>query len=275
MTQLPSLENVSRIAQSAGQILMAWFGRLENVELKGSIDLVTDADRAAEAHLVEALGTLFPEAAILAEEGSGHDTTSAYRWLVDPLDGTTNFAHGYPVFCVSLGLEFEGEVVLGVVHDPTRNETFAAERGQGATLNGEPLAVGKRDAISHALLMTGFPYDVHHDERNNLGHFMAFMKQARALRRDGSAALNLAYVAAGRVDGYWEEKLNPWDLAAGSLLVTEAGGCVSDYAGGATFLVEGNVVAANPELHRVLLEQIQREEQREPKRSVGWSSIKK
>jgi myo-inositol-1(or 4)-monophosphatase len=242
------LEPTVAIAREAGSLLMNHLGQLDGVEYKGTLDLVTDADRASETLLVERLAALLPGAGILAEEGSGFETGSEQRWIVDPLDGTTNFAHGYPVFAVSIALESAGERVLGVVHDPTRNECFTAVRGEGAHRNGEPLRVGAADRLDRALLVTGFPYDVHTADRDNLTQFRSFLKQVRAVRRDGSAALNLAYVAAGRFDGFWEEALAPWDMAAGALLVEEAGGEVTGYLGRPLDLKAGHLIAANPSL---------------------------
>ncbi len=243
------LEPTVAIAREAGSLLLDYLGRLERVEYKGTLDLVTDADRASETLLVERLARLLPGAGILAEEGSGFETASEQRWIVDPLDGTTNFAHGYPVFAVSIGLESAGERVLGVVHDPTRDECITAVRGGGAHRNGEPIHVGSVDRLDRAILVTGFPYDVHTTERDNLTQFRALLKRARAIRRDGSAALNLAYVAAGRFDGFWEEALAPWDMAAGALLVEEAGGTVTGYLEDPLDLRAGHLIAANAVLH--------------------------
>jgi len=247
------LHETVAIARRAGVVLDGWLGRLEGVEFKGEVDLVTAADRASEAYLVEALGRLLPEAAILAEEGSGRDAASVWRWIVDPLDGTTNFAHGYPVYCVSIALEDADGMVLGVVHDPTRAETFTARRGAGAARNGEPIRTGRRATVGEALLVTGFPYDIRTSPRTNLPQFAAFARRARGVRRSGSAALDLCYVAAGRCDGFWEEKLSPWDLAAGALIAGEAGATVTGYHGDPLRLDQGHVVAANPVLHRAMV----------------------
>jgi myo-inositol-1(or 4)-monophosphatase len=246
--------SVQDAAREAGALLSGYLASPPPVETKGQVvNLVTEADRASETLLVERLGALLPRASILAEEGSGVDRGPGLRWIVDPLDGTTNFAHGYPVFCVSIALEEEGDRVLAVIFDPTRDEMFTAVRGDGAFRNGERLAVTGTGHLDEALLVTGFPYDVWTNPRDNVLQFTRFLKTSRAVRRDGSAALNLAYLAAGRFDGFWEEGLAPWDIAAGTLLVEEAGGRVSDYRGGPMRLDGGNLVATNGVLHTAVV----------------------
>ncbi len=241
---------VADLARGAGAILSDHLGRLRHIEHKAaSIDLVTEADRASEAFLVKGLTALDPAIGILAEEGGGHTGSSSYRWIVDPLDGTTNFAHGYPMFCVSVGLVGPDGPVLGVLYDPVRDELFQAIRGRGATRNGETLSVSAVTTLGDAMLVTGFPYDVHSSRRDNLTQFRVFLKRARAVRRGGSAALDLAYLASGRIDGFWEEGLAPWDMAAAVLVVTEAGGRVSGYLGEPLDLFAGNIVAAGPGIH--------------------------
>ena len=249
-------------AREAGDLLLDRLGRVTGIEKKGAVDLVTEADTASERLLVLRLAAALPGASILAEEGQGFTADANRRWIVDPLDGTTNFAHGYPVFCVSLALEVDGVLVLGVIFDPTRNECFTALRGEGAFLDGKPIQVSATAELGDALLVTGFPYDVRTSERDNLAAFGYFLKRARAVRRDGSAALDLAYVACGRFDGFWEEKLAPWDMAAGALLVMEAGGEVSGYLGGPVDLHAGNLVASNRRIHSALC------------RGVGVASLK-
>jgi myo-inositol-1(or 4)-monophosphatase len=242
-------------AREAGRILSEKFGRVE-VSHKGDIDLVTEADLAAERLIIERISTHFPRHAILSEEagdvrvlGSEH---SAWKWIVDPLDGTTNYAHGYPVFCVSIGLEHEGRVVAGVVHDPTRDETFAAARGEGATLNGRPIRVSEVDDLNRALVCTGFPYDVR--GRDDFArHFTNFILRAQSIRRDGSAALDLAYVACGRFDAFYEDGLRPWDVAAGTLLVEEAGGRVTHYDGSPFDTYTPPLATSNGLIHDALL----------------------
>src|ERR671921_134238 len=214
-------------AREAGKILADKFGRALQVSNKGDIDLVTEADLAAERLIVERIRSYHPRHRILTEESGdvaeAGAADSAHKWIIDPLDGTTNYAHGYPCFCVSVALEHEGSVVVGVVYDPTRDEMFAAERGGGATLNGRSLRVSETSDLNAALLCTGFPYDVR-DRGDFARHFRNFIMRAQSVRRDGAAALDLAYVAAGRFDAFYEEGLRPWDVAAGVLLVEEAGG---------------------------------------------------
>jgi myo-inositol-1(or 4)-monophosphatase len=242
------LQHTIKIAQDAGGLLLERLGH-SAVEHKGVVDLVTEADKASERFLVERLHAVLPEAGILAEEGSGSDGNSGLRWVVDPLDGTTNFAHGYPVFSVSIALERDGAIVLGVVLDPMRNECFSALRGSASCLNGKTIQVSATPDLDTALLVTGFPYDVRTTERDNLTQFRRFLKTAQAIRRGGSAALDLCYVAAGRFDGFWEESLSPWDMAAGVLIVQEAGGRVTGYLGGAPDIESGNILATNGRIH--------------------------
>ena len=221
-------------AREAGRVLAERFGRKIEISNKSEIDLVTESDLASERLIIDRIKTYYPRHAILAEESGASEPAerekqSGWRWIIDPLDGTTNYAHGYPCFCVSLGLEYQGRMEIGVVYDPVRDEMFSAERGQGAALNGRRICVSPTPTLASALLCTGFPYDVR--ERNEFArHFANFIMTAQGVRRDGAAALDLAYVAAGRFDGFWEEGLKPWDVAAGVLLIEEAGGRVSDYA---------------------------------------------
>ena len=242
-------------ARAAGRLIQQHIG--SDIDYKGSLDLVTEADRASERLLVKQLKALLPSAGILAEESAREELDAEYLWVIDPLDGTTNFAHGYPAYSVSIALTANMRPVLGVVFDPNRQECFSAVQGEGAFLNGEPIHVSRTGQMHHALLATGFPYDVHTHPRNNLIQFEVMIKQARGIRRGGSAALDLAYVAAGRFDGYWEEKLGPWDLAAGWLLVLEAGGVAQGYAGEVN-LEQGHIVAGNPKIQPVIRQEIQR-----------------
>jgi myo-inositol-1(or 4)-monophosphatase len=247
-------------AREAGQVLADKFGRALQVSNKGDIDLVTEADLAAERLIVERIRGYHPRHRILTEESGDVEGAGAagaeYKWIIDPLDGTTNYAHGYPVFCVSIALEHEGRVVVGVVYDPTRDELFAAERGGGATLNGRTLRVSGTDELNRALVCTGFPYDVR--ERGDFArHFRQFIMQAQSVRRDGAAALDLAYVAAGRFECFYEEGLRPWDVAAGVLLVEEAGGRVTHYDG-STFSIYGtHIAASNGLVHEAVLRVLQ------------------
>jgi myo-inositol-1(or 4)-monophosphatase len=225
------LETAVEIAREAGGLLANYFERRIGYELKGEFDLVTEADRASEKLVVERLRSHFPTHAILAEEGGGHENSSDFRWYVDPLDGTTNFAHGYPMFNVTLGLERAGEAIAGVVYDPVRQEMFSAERGAGAYLNGRRIRVSKASDLSVSLASTGFPSRKRSNDINIHFYYQIAMA-SHGVRRTGSAAIDLAYVAAGRLDLFWEFGLKPWDMAAGTLLVTEAGGRVSDMHGG-------------------------------------------
>lgn len=243
------LSFAQQLARDAGQILLERFGRSIHVQHKGAIDLVTEADLAAEKLIVERIKSFHPRHSILAEEsGATAGADEEYRWIIDPLDGTTNYAHGYPCFCTSIALEHRGEIIVGVIYDPTRDELFAAERGRGATLNNRPLRVSAVSKLSEALLCTGFPYDVR-DRGDFARHFRNFIMHAQAVRRDGSAALDLAYVASGRFDGFWEEGLRPWDVAAGVLLIEEAGGQVSDYDGNKFSIYKPPLVVSNALLH--------------------------
>jgi myo-inositol-1(or 4)-monophosphatase len=255
------------VAKDAGALLRERLTQPRDVQFKGTVDLVTDADRASEALIANRIREAFPDHRLIGEEGArgadGSDEPRAaagevpFGWLVDPLDGTTNFSHGYPHFAVSIGLEHAGRVVLGIVYDPMRDELFVAERGVGGTMNGVPLRVTSEDKLIRSLLATGFPYDL--DERAESDALWdAFNSRVQGVRRDGSAALNLAYVAAGRLDAFWERPLQPWDIAAGSLLVEEAGGRVTGYAGGPFSPYEREVVASNGPLHPAMLATVTR-----------------
>jgi myo-inositol-1(or 4)-monophosphatase len=256
----PSLETLLdtalSLASSAGQVLLSGAGVVHNAEFKAATtDLVTSFDRNAEAVIVSGLRARYPHHRILAEEGGEHrGDPAAPCWIVDPLDGTTNFAHGLPNFAVSIACAVDDVVQVGVVHAPVLNWTFAAMRGRGAKLNGQPLAVSQTDGLEVALLSTGFPYDRRTSAENNLAQFVAFKRRAQGIRRFGSAALDLCLVAAGRFDGYWEMKLSPWDVAAGILMVQEAGGTVSDWRGHPVNLFRGEVLATNGHLHAPMLD---------------------
>jgi myo-inositol-1(or 4)-monophosphatase len=246
-------------ALEAGRILRGFVGNLAGIDYKGEIDIVTAADHAAEMAVLKRLSGAFPDFAILAEESGAREARngSSSRWVVDPLDGTTNFASANPHFCVSIALEREGAVVLGVVYDPMLDELFIAERGKGATVNGKRISVSATSVFLQSMLSTGFPYDINR-RHENLELFTYFTHLTRAVRRVGAAALDLCYVASGRYDGFWEAGLQPWDSAAGSLMVREAGGKVTDYHG-EEFRIEGtSCVASNGLIHADLLAGVQR-----------------
>ncbi len=245
-----------RVAQEAGRLLRSRLGTDIDISYKSSIDLVTDVDLASERLIRETISTYYPRHEILAEEGGLAETASEYRWIVDPLDGTTNYAHGYPNFCVSIALEFQGETIIGVVYDPMREELFTAERGAGATLNNRPIRVSKTDDLMQSLLSTGFPYDIKTSKLTNLDHWANFAMNAQALRRDGAAALDLCYTACGRFDGFWELKLAPWDMAAGALIVFEAGGRVTDFTGQPFSNYKPEVIASNGLIHDRMIDVI-------------------
>ena len=242
------LNTAVEIAREAGALLAQLFDHPREISYKRPSDLVTDADRRSEALIVDRLRTHFPKHAIVSEEGGGHETSSDYCWYVDPLDGTTNFAHGFPMFAVSLGLVYRHESIAGVVYDPVREELFSAERGAGSYLNHKRIRVSKVGSLTEGLLATGFPPFA--DNNNfNVKLFSRFMQLSHGIRRPGSAALDLCSVAAGRFEAFWELKLNPWDKAAGSLVVTEAGGRVSDLAGGPLKLLGDEILSSNGLVH--------------------------
>lgn len=244
-----------RLAREAGAIQRDRYETRLTISSKSRpIDLVTEVDRACEALIVETLRRERPGDDILAEEGGAHaDGGAAWRWVIDPLDGTVNFAHGYPCFCVSIGVEREGVRTVGVVYDPLRDECFEAVRGGGARRNGRPIRVSEATTVATSLLATGFAYDVRDSERDNLAHFARAVKHAGGVRRDGSAAIDLCYVACGRFDGYWELKLHPWDVAAGILIAEEAGGRVTDLAGAPAPSSGAEIAATNGAIHAELL----------------------
>ncbi|HWP58539.1 MAG TPA: inositol monophosphatase family protein [Candidatus Acidoferrales bacterium] len=241
-------------ALAAGRLLRdSW--RQSNLPRAKStpIDLVTEIDVRSEEIIVRILRERFPDHAIVAEEKTTQAGKASYRWIIDPLDGTTNFVHAYPQFCVSIALEAEGEVVMGLVHDPLRDESFHAIKGSGAFLNGEPIATSRVARLEHALLATGFPYDRKENPDFYLAYFKRFLLACQGIRRAGSAALDLCYVASGRLDGFWEWKLHAWDTAAATLIVREAGGAVSDFAGKEFSIWGDQTLASNGRIHAEML----------------------
>jgi myo-inositol-1(or 4)-monophosphatase len=243
------LEAAKAAAREAGRLLRENVDKRGEIMFKGAVDLVTHFDRKSQEMIFRRLSAAFPGHGFLAEEGLSLPGTSGCRWIIDPIDGTTNFAHTFPIFCVSIALEQKGEVVVGVVYDPMRDELFEAVRGRGAFLNGARVRVSDIPELGKALLATGFPYDVRTSSFNNVREFNAFIVRAQAVRRCGSAALDLCYVACGRFDGFWELKLKPWDVAAGALIIEEAGGRVSDFEGRTFDPFNQQVLASNGLIH--------------------------
>jgi myo-inositol-1(or 4)-monophosphatase len=247
-------ETAVRAARGAGSLLKERLGKVGHVEFKGAVDLVTEMDRKAEGRIVSEIRKNFPDHGILTEESKEKATDTPYRWIIDPLDGTTNYAHGYPVFCVSIAFERKNEVIFGVVYAPMLDELFTAERGGGSYLNNKKIRVSTTDSLDKGLLATGFPYDVRTSRSNNLDHFSRFAVRAQAIRRAGAAALDLSCVACGRFDGFWEMKLHPWDVAAGVLIIKEAGGTVTDFTGGGFSIHSGECLATNGLIHSEMVE---------------------
>ena len=239
----------------AGQIQMEFIDSGFKISKKGAIDLVTEADVAVETMFRELIAERFPGHTILAEEfGQDKDTRGAsHCWVFDPIDGTNNYAHGLPIFCSSLALEIDGRGEIGAIYDPTRKELFVAERGGGAFLNGRPIHVSEAATLVESMLVTGFPYDIHKRIPEIVGLFGDFVGKARAVRRLGSAALDICYVAAGRMDGFWEQDLKPWDIAAGAIILEEAGGRVTDFSGGPFSSRRPQLLATNGRIHDQML----------------------
>ncbi len=233
-------------ARVAGKYLKQSVGKIKTIEQKGGEErnLVTEVDKRSEEIIVELIKKHFPSHEILAEE-RGSQGSSKTKWIIDPLDGTTNFTHGLPVFCVSIGVEHEGEIICGVIYDPNLDEMFTAEKGKGAFLNGKRIRVSQTQTLNKSLLVTGFPYNIIENPNHAVERFVNFLMKAQAVRRVGSAAIDLAYIACGRYDGFWEVALNPWDMAAGMLLVQEAGGKVTDFMGGTFSVYQKEILASN------------------------------
>jgi len=248
------LKTAEEAARIGGGILIKYLGKPVDVKYKGDVDLVTIADRLSEEEIVSLISALYPEHRIIGEEGTEKNTNSKYRWIIDPLDGTTNYAHAFPCFAVSIGLEVSGKIVAGVVYDPVRDECFTGEDGGGAYLNGKSIHVSDIDILDKALLATGFPYDRRENADEYLHDFKNFLQKAQELRRPGAASIDLCYVASGRLDGFWECKLHPWDVAAASVIVKEAGGKMSDFKGKEYSIYGEETLASNSRIHEEMIE---------------------
>jgi len=248
------LDIAEKAARAGGDILKEYLVQPKEIEFKGEVDLVTVADRLSEDAIVGIISRAFPDHQILAEERTPKSSSSRYRWVIDPLDGTTNYAHGFPCFAISIAVEEAGRIVVGLVYDPLRDECFTAIKGQGAYLNGRAIRVSSIDKLDRALLATGFPYDRRKFVDDYLKPFRDFLIYAQEIRRPGAAAIDLCYLAAGRIDGFWEYKLHPWDVAAGSLMVTEAGGRVTDFSGHDYSIYGQETLASNGKIHEEMIQ---------------------
>lgn len=251
----PALIDLIKIAHQAGEILRTGFGKEHQVEFKGEIDLVTEIDHKSEELILGKISRRFPGHAVLSEESGARAGSAEHLWYVDPLDGTLNYSHGLPIFCVSIAYSLNGQLELAAIYDPIKEEMFTAKRNKGAQLNGKAIRVSSATDLKGSLLVTGFPYDAWTNPINNFEEFQQFSMRTQGVRRLGSAALDLCYVAAGRLDGFWEIRLNAWDVAAGALIAQEAGALVTDVRGGPDFISKPqSVLAANPSLHARMLE---------------------
>jgi myo-inositol-1(or 4)-monophosphatase len=255
----PTLNQMIQWSTQAGVILRDGFGKEHQIHHKGIIDLVTEMDKKSETYLIEQIRSKFPDHAIVTEESGYLKGDDGACWYIDPLDGTMNYAHSMPVFCVSVAFAEHGKVVMGVVYDPMRDECFAAEQGKGAALNGKPIQVAVANRLIDSLLVTGFPVDEGEKRRDSLELFVHLSRLTQGVRRLGSAALDMVYVAAGRLDGFWTNSIHSWDIAAGAIISEEAGGKVTDLQGGPGYLTHPcNVLVANPDLHPLVLEELQK-----------------
>lgn len=243
-----------QMAKEAGAHQLSQLGKIHQVHYKGEIDLVTEVDKACEEMITKEIHKHFPDHDILAEEGGGQRKHSDYKWIIDPLDGTTNFAHGYPLFCVSIALEYQGEIILGVVYEPNHNELFYAKKGEGSFCNDKKILASQTPELKKSLLVTGFAYNFKKSKNNNLDNFHRMIMASQAVRRDGVAALDLCYVACGRYDGFWELNLFPWDVAAGTLIVREAGGIVTNFLSKEFSVYEKEIVASNSLVHQSMID---------------------
>ncbi len=261
------------VIREAGNLLLERFRTDFTVAHKGTVNLVTEVDLAVEELIVSRIREAFPAHSILAEEKHNDVRHGGINWVIDPLDGTTNYAHGYPVFCVSIGLEIIGELEWGAVFDPLRNELYTARRDHGASCNGATISVSRVQSLDASLLATGFPYDIRTDEQTNLNHFYVFALRTQGIRRSGSAALDFCHVASGRLDGFWELKLNPWDCAAGYLIVREAGGTVTNFCGRPGSIYDREVIASNGLIHEEMESLLTNDELRSTILKTHQSSI--
>jgi myo-inositol-1(or 4)-monophosphatase len=250
------LEIAIQAAKEAGKIQLEKLGNLSNIEIKNNqyTDLVTEADKESEKIIFKIIKENFPEHSILSEESGSLPTASNYKWIIDPLDGTVNYAHGVPIWSVSIGIEIDGEVKVGIVYDPSRNEMFSAIKNEGAYLNGKKIKVSEVENLNKAMLVTGFPYNIKENPSNCLEHFRNFILCAQSVRRLGSAAIDSCYIACGRFDGYWEVSLHPWDIAAGSLIIKEAGGTIGGFKGEKLNIYEKKILASNGKIHKQMIE---------------------
>jgi myo-inositol-1(or 4)-monophosphatase len=249
------IDDIVQISKEAGELIRNAFGKTHSIEFKtNELNLVTDTDKASEKLITEFIKKKYPTHGILAEEGSEANKLSEYLWVIDPLDGTTNFAHGLPIFSVSIGVQKKGETIVGVVYDVMRDVVFSVEKGSGSFENEKQINVNKRTNLGHSMLVTGFPYDIKENPDKAFERFIAFLKQARAIRRLGSAAIDFCYVANGVFDGFWEVSLHPWDLCAGKLIVEEAGGLVTDFDGSPIDISTKRILASNGVIHQKMIE---------------------
>ncbi len=248
------INDVIKIAKEAGEIIRDGFGKNFLVETKGSLtNLVTEIDKLSEKTIIDFIRKKYPTHSILAEESGGQDFSSEFKWIIDPLDGTTNFAHGLPIFSVSIGLQKNDELICGVIYDVMRDALYSSEKGCGSFCNGRKLSVSSNDDLRKSVLVTGFPYNISENPDNAFERFISFLREARAVRRLGSAAIDLCYVAEGVFDGFWEVSLNAWDMAAGVLIVNEAGGLITDFAGNKIDIYKKQLLASNGKVHNKML----------------------
>jgi myo-inositol-1(or 4)-monophosphatase len=253
MSEAP-LKVAVEAALAAGHILKERADSIGKIQYKGEIDPVTEIDLLCEKAVIGRIQKTFSDHAFLAEESGATEGDADHLWIIDPLDGTVNYAHGYPCYCVSIGYQFKGEVVVGVVYNPCLDELFVAEKGQGATLNGKSISVSTTTDLKQSLLATGFPYDIRESSDNNLDHFQKFIKACQAIRRPGSAALDLCYTAMGRFEGFWELKLHPWDYAAGWLMIEEAGGKMTRFDGSPFQMGDRSILSSNGHIHKAMVD---------------------